>query len=222
MRSPFMVRSRTLDANASIGVAGVGSDSQGPTTSEVLLKQVDLALYAAKEKGKNTYAVFHSVMWENFDEEMTLRHKLAAAVQAGRLDVVYQPIHELSTRRIVGLEALARWSDEELGDVPPGRFIPVAERANLIAPIGGFVLERACREFVEWNGGTDPLPVGERLAPAAARSPVPRHRHRRAGGVLDALEPARARGDGDCAGGGVADRPGAGPAARPRDPHRHR
>ena len=120
-----------------------------------LMKQVDLALYAAKAQGKRNFAVYEPIMWRNFDEEMFLRAQLTQAIQQGSLTIVHQPIHNLRNRRIVGVEALARWSDATLGDVPPATFIPVAERAHLIAPIGEFVLNRACQEFSQWNAGPE-------------------------------------------------------------------
>ncbi len=151
LRFPFTVGVGSISAAVSIGVAVTGVV---PRPVEVhstdLLKQVDLALYAAKAQGKSSYAVFKPVMRHDFDKEMALRTELGRAVENGALTVVYQPIHELGSGQIKGVEALARWSDGTLGDVPPATFIPVAERAHLIAPIGEFVLDRACQEFSRW------------------------------------------------------------------------
>jgi diguanylate cyclase (GGDEF)-like protein len=156
LQYPFSIRAGTVSAAVSIGVATTAVLPSGAELSpEDLMKQVDLALYAAKAGGKRNFAVFQPIMWHDFDEEMSLRAQLARAVDRGALTVVYQPIHELSSRRIVGVEALARWSDGTLGEVPPATFIPVAERALLIAPIGEFVLDRACEEFSRWNIGQD-------------------------------------------------------------------
>jgi diguanylate cyclase len=156
LRRPFALRGGETTPSVSIGVSATRNLPNGTTlTPRSLMKQVDLALAAAKATGTNDYAVFEPIMSHTFDEEMALRRELAQALEAGELTVVHQPIHDLQTRRIVGVEALARWSDGTLGEVPPATFIPVAERAHLIAPIGEFVLDQACLEFVRWNGAGD-------------------------------------------------------------------
>ncbi len=153
---PFPSGNRSITASASIGIAYTAAlPSRSDVTAEDLLKQVDLALYAAKEQGKNTYAVFETPMWDHFDEEMNLRLELARAIEMGSISVVYQPIYDLTAKRIVGAEALARWDDGPLGSVPPCTFIGVAERSNLIAPLGELVLRQACREFHQWQRTDD-------------------------------------------------------------------
>ena len=184
LQHPFPIRTGQVSASVSIGVATTAALADGVELSAAdLMKQVDLAVYAAKARGKHNFAVFQQVMWRDFDEEMSLRGQLALAVQQGALTVVHQPIHELGSRRIVGVEALVRWSDGTLGEVPPATFIPVAERAHLIVAIGEFVLDRACEEFGRWNVGLDkylsvnvsPLQLLDPSFPEMAITTVTRH-----------------------------------------------
>ena len=140
----------------------------GRVTSEDLRKNVDLAMYAAKERGKNAYAVFEPSMRDSFDAEMALREELQRALADAALYVVYQPIVDLADGRTTGLEALARWRHPTRGEIPPAEFIPVAERAAMIADIGHFVLHRACAEFAAWSGSATCVPLGERVAAAVA------------------------------------------------------
>jgi diguanylate cyclase (GGDEF)-like protein len=201
LQHPFPIQSGLVSASASIGVATTAALAVGTELSSAdLMKQVDLALYAAKARGKRNFAVFETVMWHDFDEEMSLRHQLAQAVEQGSLTVVHQPIHELASGRIMGVEALARWSDGTLGDVPPATFIPVAERAHLIVAIGEFVLDRACQEFGRWNVGLDkylsvnvsPLQLLDPGFPETAMLAVLRHGLHPAQLVLEVTETALA------------------------------
>ncbi len=139
-------------------------------------------------------------MWHDFDEEMSLRSQLTRAVEQGAFTIVHQPIHALADGRIVGVEALARWSDGTLGDVPPATFIPVAERAHLIVAIGEFVLEQACLEFAAWNLAQDkylsvnvsPLQLLDLSFPEMAVAAVARHGLRADQLVLEVTETALA------------------------------
>jgi diguanylate cyclase (GGDEF)-like protein len=184
LQDPFLIPAGPVSASASIGIATTAVLPVGIQLSSAdLMKQVDLALYEAKSRGKRNFAVFEPVMWHDFDEEMSLRHQLTLAVEQGTLTVVHQPIHELAGGRILGVEALARWRDGTLGEVPPARFIPVAERAHLIVAIGEFVLDRACQEFARWNVGLDkylsvnvsPLQLLDPDFPETAMATVLRH-----------------------------------------------
>ncbi|WP_433364262.1 putative bifunctional diguanylate cyclase/phosphodiesterase [Actinoplanes sp. CA-142083] len=148
LREPFEAGARTVPISASVGIAV----ADGSTRPEDLRKNVDLAMYAAKGRGKNTYALFEPSMREGFDRELTLRGELRRALADDALHVVYQPIAGLRVRRVTGVEALARWDHPQLGSVPPDVFIPVAERAELIGELGVLVLRRACAEFAAWAG----------------------------------------------------------------------
>jgi diguanylate cyclase (GGDEF)-like protein len=149
LREPVRIGARTVQISASVGIA---LSDGGPTRSEDLRKNVDLAMYAAKAQGKNTYALFEPSMRQGFDREMMWRAELHQALIDEALHVAYQPIVGLNDQRIVGVEALARWTHATLGAVPPDVFIPVAERAALVGDLGMIVLRQACAEFAAWPG----------------------------------------------------------------------
>jgi diguanylate cyclase (GGDEF)-like protein len=149
LREPIEVGVRTVRVAGSVGIAVTGGR---PIRAEDLRKNVDLAMYAAKAQGKNTYAFFEPSMRQGFDREMMLRAELHQALADHALHVAFQPIVGLGDQRVVGVEALARWDHHTLGPVAPDVFIPVAERAALIGDLGMFVLRRACAEFAAWSG----------------------------------------------------------------------
>jgi diguanylate cyclase (GGDEF)-like protein len=201
LERPFPLWAGQVSAAVSIGVTTTAALEPGVDLGPAdLMKQVDLAVYAAKSRGKRNYAVFQQIMWRDFDAEMSLRSQLAEAVEQGALTVVHQAIHRLSDRRIVGVEALVRWGDGSQGEVPPATFIPVAERAHLIAAIGEFVLDRACQEFGRWNRGKDkylsvnvsPLQLLDPSFPEMALTTVARHGLRPSQLVLEVTETALA------------------------------
>ena len=152
LRRPFAVGPHTVAVTGSVGAAEA---RRGETEAEDLRKHVDLAMYAAKGRGKNAYAVFEPAMRRTFDAEMALREELRAALRDAALSVVYQPIVDLRDGSVRGLEALVRWRHPVRGEISPATFIPVAERAAMIADIGQFVLGRACAEFAAWSGAAD-------------------------------------------------------------------
>jgi predicted signal transduction protein with EAL and GGDEF domain len=121
-----------------VGTADAAT-SPGRISAEDLRKNVDLAMYAAKERGKNAYAVFEPSMRHSFDAEMAMRDQLQRALAEKALSVAYQPIVTLDSERVTGVEALVRWHHPARGPIPPAEFIPVAERAAMIGrpvPIG--------------------------------------------------------------------------------------
>jgi diguanylate cyclase (GGDEF)-like protein len=152
LREPLAVGTRMVQAAASIGIAF--SDGR-PTRSEDLRKNVDLAMYAAKAQGKNTYALFEPSMRQGFDREMMWRAELRQALSDRALQVAFQPIVRLGDYRPVGVEALARWTHPRFGPVTPDVFIPVAERAGLVGELGLSVLRQACAQFVAWPGSRE-------------------------------------------------------------------
>ncbi len=130
---------------ASIGVA-VGQYS----TPDAMLRDADLALYAAKAGGKDRYSLFDSSMHADVEGREELEADLAKALGQGQFFLLYQPIVELATGAIVGVEALLRWRHPTRGIVAPDEFIPVAEASGMIVPIGRWVLEQACRQAGGW------------------------------------------------------------------------
>jgi len=136
---------KILSMTASIGVA-----AGRYTTPDDLLRDADLALYTAKASGKDRYALFDASMYAGAEGRLELEADLSTAVQDGQFFLLYQPIFDLRSRKMAGVEALIRWSHPQRGPVPPDSFIPLAEESGLIAPIGRWVLDEACRQAAEW------------------------------------------------------------------------
>ncbi|HEU4911964.1 MAG TPA: EAL domain-containing protein [Actinomycetes bacterium] len=147
MARPFEIGDSEVTTGASIGVA----TGHGASTPEDLMRNADLALYDAKNAGKNRFAVFAPTMHEAALARLSLTSDLRHAVERGQMVVHYQPLVELDSGTILGLEALVRWDHPRLGMLPPGRFIALAEETGLIVPIGRLVLQTALREAVRWQ-----------------------------------------------------------------------
>jgi diguanylate cyclase (GGDEF)-like protein len=147
LRRPVMIgeAGKTLSFTASIGVA-VGQYA----TPDELLRDADLALYAAKAAGKDRYAVFDSSMDADAEDRQQLEMDLKSAIWEGQLFLLYQPIFDLDSRTVVGAEALVRWQHPVRGIVQPEDFIALAEATGLIAPLGRWVLEEACGQAAAW------------------------------------------------------------------------
>ena len=148
MAKPFVINDHELSISLSIGIAVYPDDGKDFDT---LLKQSDTAMYQAKESGRNTHR-FHTEKM-NFDaiEHLRMRNGLRQALEHGEFVLHYQPQISLATDAVIGAEALIRWHHPELGMVPPGRFISIAEDSGLIVPIGEWVLREACRQAVAWH-----------------------------------------------------------------------
>ncbi|MBK7471752.1 MAG: diguanylate cyclase [Betaproteobacteria bacterium] len=147
IQQPYWVHGHAVHVSASIGLAIFPDDGDDPDT---LLKNADVAMYRAKDAGKNVYQFFAQEMGAQQQEQMALETALRWAVKNEDLGVKYQPKVEVATGRIVGAEALLRWRDPVLGDVPPNRFIPLAEESGLIDIVGDWVLKQACGETRQW------------------------------------------------------------------------
>ncbi|NTV39944.1 MAG: bifunctional diguanylate cyclase/phosphodiesterase, partial [Demequinaceae bacterium] len=135
---------------ASIGIAAAGTGE----TAETLLRNADLAMYQAKVRGRGRHVLYEQGMHKGAVAQFRLAAALQTAVAAGAITLAYQPIADLHTGAVVGLEALARWSDPKLGDVPPSAFIPVAEQTGLIQELGGQVIVKACADAARWRAET--------------------------------------------------------------------
>ncbi len=168
---PFSVGGRQLTVKASIGVAVSPWDG---ADADTLLKHADTAMYQAKAAGRNTYQVFDSGMSARARLRFALEDSLRAAVDLGRLAVHYQPKLDMATGNIVGVEALARWRHPSLGFIPPWAFIPLAEETSLVATLGEWVLDVACRQAQGWQEqGLPAIPVAVNLSPRQfAHQPV--------------------------------------------------
>jgi diguanylate cyclase (GGDEF)-like protein len=168
---PFSVGGRQLTVKASIGVAVSPWDG---ADADTLLKHADTAMYQAKAAGRNTYQVFDSAMSARARLRYALEDSLRAAVECGRLAVHYQPKLAMASGDIVGVEALARWRHPSLGFIPPWAFIPLAEETSLVATLGEWVLDVACRQAKSWQAeGLPAIPVAVNLSPRQfAHQPV--------------------------------------------------
>jgi diguanylate cyclase (GGDEF)-like protein len=168
---PFSVGGRQLTVKASIGVAVSPWDG---SDADTLLKHADTAMYQAKAAGRNTYQVFDSAMSARARLRFALEDSLRAAVETGRLAVHYQPKLDMASGDIIGVEALARWRHPSLGFIPPWAFIPLAEETSLVATLGEWVLDVACRQAQGWQEeGLPAIPVAVNLSPRQfAHQPV--------------------------------------------------
>jgi diguanylate cyclase (GGDEF)-like protein len=145
MGEPFEIRNREVFIGASIGIA-IGGDE-----ADDLLRDADLALYRAKSKGKGQKQVYEPEMHVEMIERLELEESLAKALRAAELILHYQPIIELRTQRMAGVEALVRWQHPTRGLLLPGEFIPVAEDSRLMLPLGRWVLGHACAQAAAWR-----------------------------------------------------------------------
>lgn len=144
---PCRVEGHELSTSASVGIAIYPDDGQDLDT---LLKKADLAMYRAKDAGRNTYRFFDQQMNIEAIEHLSMRNGLRRALAKNELVLHYQPQVDLASNTVIGAEALIRWNHPELGMIPPGRFIPVAEDSGLIVPISEWVLREACRQAAIW------------------------------------------------------------------------
>jgi diguanylate cyclase (GGDEF)-like protein len=150
VREPLSAGGRSVHLNASIGITLFPDDGDDP---QQLLKSGDIAMYEAKQAGKNCYRYFTAAMTRAAEDRLHLEHDLREAMAGGQLAVHYQPIVDLRSGRMAGAEALLRWAHPQRGMVPPALFVGIAEDFGLIAEIGRFVLERACADAALWPAG---------------------------------------------------------------------
>jgi diguanylate cyclase (GGDEF)-like protein/PAS domain S-box-containing protein len=149
LAEPITVCGRDLVLTASIGIAIRAGDS---STSEDLIRKADIAMYAAKESGRGRFARFEDGMARRLGELLGIEHELRLGLQRCEFELHYQPMLDLDTNRVIGMEALLRWRSPTRGIVPPASFIPVAETTGLIVDLGEFVLRDACRQAAAWHG----------------------------------------------------------------------
>ena len=148
LQAPFEHRGKELFIHASIGVAvSTGRDQ----TADELLRNADVSMYKAKGSGKNRVQVFEPSMHAAALARLALKVDLERALERDEFFVLYQPIIQLASHELVGAEALLRWRHPERGVVGPAEFVPVAEETGLISPLGGWVLEQACRQVRAWD-----------------------------------------------------------------------
>ena len=144
---PMSVEGASLQVTGSVG--GAVAPGHG-TDADTLLQHADMALYHAKANGRNDFCLFESKMQDEFQHKRRLEAALKDAIEKGELEVYYQPIVDLKTKKVTCCEALLRWHHPELGMVSPADFIPIAESTGLISPISHWVLFQACAAAAKW------------------------------------------------------------------------
>ncbi|MDF2614449.1 MAG: putative signal transduction protein containing an domain [Clostridia bacterium] len=164
----IFVNGQEFFITASGGIAVFPVDGE---EANVLIKNADLAMYAAKNNGKSQYAVCSLGMKEDVLKKMTLTNNLYRALEKNELELNYQPQVCIKTKEIIGIEALIRWNHPELGRIPPSAFIPIAEQNGLINPIGEWVLQAACRQNKAWQDlGFKPVRMAVNISVEQLRS----------------------------------------------------
>jgi len=164
LRAPFVLGGHEAFVDASVGIA---FNTDGETDGQLLIRNADLAMYQAKKNGRGHYEIFHPALRARLLHSLELEGSLRHAVDPGDFVLHYQPIVELATGRITGMEALVRWQHPERGLIYPPEFVPLAEDTGLILPIDRWVLGDACRQAGEWNarpGPHAPLTVSVNLS----------------------------------------------------------
>ncbi|RTR33345.1 EAL domain-containing protein [Shewanella atlantica] len=145
---PIVLGGKNYYISASIGIACY---PQNGVTTQELIKNADIAMYHAKKTGKGSYQHFSDSLSRQNEEFSVIEQKMHEAVENERFELYFQPIVDSSTHRIVSLEALIRWYDDEFGFIPPDKFIPLAEKNGLIMVIGDWVIREACRQLKIWQ-----------------------------------------------------------------------
>ncbi|WP_073668281.1 putative bifunctional diguanylate cyclase/phosphodiesterase [Pseudomonas aeruginosa] len=146
--APFDIHCQPIYISASLGVSLYPEDA---SDVDHLMQHADAALFQAKDSGRNAYAFYTRVLTARARAHVQVESALRHALEHDELRVHYQPVHDLASGRIVGVESLVRWQHPERGLVPPGEFVPVAEECGLIAALDNWVLKRACRQMREWQ-----------------------------------------------------------------------
>jgi len=154
MKDPVIFDGHQLFISVSIGISLFPSDA---LSAEQLLRNADSALFKAKSAGREGYALYTEELTAHAQHRVEMAGELRRALDQQELRVYYQPVHDLQDSRLIGVEALVRWQHPERGLVPPGEFIPIAERTGLIADIDAWVMDQACRQMCQWLAEGAPL-----------------------------------------------------------------
>ncbi|MEA1032087.1 EAL domain-containing protein [Pseudomonas sp. N-137] len=167
--APFQAGEHEFFISASIGTSLYPQDGCDVAT---LVKNADAAMYRSKAKGRNRVESYTRDLTAQASERVALEHELRRAIERNELSLSFQPKFSLADNRLVGAEALIRWTHPTFGDVPPEHFIPLAEENGMILQIGDWVLEHTCRQLSEWNDAYESLgPLSVNLAGAQLRQP---------------------------------------------------
>ena len=149
LSQPYSVEGSRCIIGASVGVAIAPFDGQ---SSEDLVRNADLALYAAKGNGRGRFRFYSSDLHQSAEDRRALEEDLRDALARGQMELTYQPVVNAKSNMVTGVEALLRWNHPDRGPISPALFIPIAEEANLIWPLGEWVLRKACEDAARWPG----------------------------------------------------------------------
>jgi diguanylate cyclase (GGDEF)-like protein len=166
LSEPYDIDGHQVVIGTSVGITLAPSDGLLP---EQLIRNGDLALYRAKGDGRGTFCFFELAMDVEMQARRALEQDLRKALVAGELELHYQPVINIASNKISGLEALVRWMHPEKGMIPPASFIPLAEETGLIVPIGDWVIRQACATAAQWPAD---LKIAVNLSPAQLRNPA--------------------------------------------------
>jgi diguanylate cyclase (GGDEF)-like protein/PAS domain S-box-containing protein len=162
LKTPFRLDEHEVFVTGSVGISLYPNDGE---TVEALLKNADAAMYHAKDSGRGNYQFYDESMNARAMQRLSMENRLRKALERQELLLHFQPQVDMDTGRIIGVEALVRWMNPDLGLVPPGSFIPLAEETGLILPIGEWVLRTACAQIREWQkNGHDSLRMAVNLS----------------------------------------------------------
>jgi diguanylate cyclase (GGDEF)-like protein len=164
LTAPFEIDGHQVIIGASVGIAIAPMDGDA---ADQLLKNGDLALYRSKNDGRGTYRFFEQEMDSRMQARRALELDLRRALLHNQFELHYQPVVNLATLQVTGMEALLRWQHSERGTVPPAEFIPLAEEIGLIVPLGEWILRQACTDAVTWDHD---IKVAVNISPAQFRS----------------------------------------------------
>jgi len=148
IKESFEIDGHQLFINASIGISLFPGDA---LSAEQLLRNADSALFKAKSTGRDGYALYTEELTAHAQQRVEIAFELRRALEQQELRVYYQPVHDLKTSRLIGVEALVRWDHPQRGLISPAEFIPVAERTGLISEIDAWVMRQACQQMCQWQ-----------------------------------------------------------------------
>ena len=144
---PFDLNGHQVEVGTSIGIAMAPEDGVEP---DELLKRADLALYSVKSSGRNDFCLFRNEMLEIVNPQQSAERELREAIAQGQFELHYQPVVDVKTRELRGVESLVRWRHPDKGMIAPDHFIPLAESTGLIVPLGEWILNQACADAANW------------------------------------------------------------------------